>query len=287
VLNNGTVNATGTNQVVGDLNGTSSVNGAGGTAYGGTTIVGTGTTASLTANSIHQGSLTINANATLGTTLAAGDNDFTMAVPNARTVVLSSLAINGTFSQITFTGTQGVLDLKNSDLILYAPGTAGTTYTNIEQLVLNGINSGGTNGIISTDTRTFGPGFLAGFAVFDNNNAGLSSWNNITVNAGVNFDQVIAKYTYYGDLDLNGVVNFDDYNALLSNFNTSTTVGWLAGDLTGDGLVDTNDQSLLLSQFGAGTGGPNGNPLPEPSSFVLGFLGLLGLLLARRKLGKK
>ena len=48
---------------------------------------------------------------------------------------------------------------------------------------------------------------------------------------------VLVKFTYYGDTDFNGVVDFDDYSRTDAGFNNNRT-GWLNGDFDGNGNVD-------------------------------------------------
>jgi hypothetical protein len=59
---------------------------------------------------------------------------------------------------------------------------------------------------------------------------------------------VLVKYTYYGDADFNGQVNFDDYSRTDAGFNGSRT-GWLNGDFDGNGIVNFVDYSLLDLAF--------------------------------------
>ena len=55
---------------------------------------------------------------------------------------------------------------------------------------------------------------------------------------------MLVKFTYNGDTDFNGKVNFDDYVRTDSGFNNHRT-GWLNGDLDGNGIVHFDDQSLI------------------------------------------
>ncbi len=49
-----------------------------------------------------------------------------------------------------------------------------------------------------------------------------------------------------GDANLDGVVNVDDLNAVLSNWNESGQA-WTEGDMTGDGMVNVDDLNAVLS----------------------------------------
>jgi hypothetical protein len=57
-------------------------------------------------------------------------------------------------------------------------------------------------------------------------------------------DAVVVKYTYYGDADFNGRVNFDDYVRIDQGFNNHRS-GWLNGDFDGNGQVNFDDYVLI------------------------------------------
>ncbi|CAN5640854.1 hypothetical protein BH09PLA1_BH09PLA1_09910 [soil metagenome] len=59
---------------------------------------------------------------------------------------------------------------------------------------------------------------------------------------------VLVKYTYFGDADFNGVVNFDDYSRIDTGFSTGRS-GWLNGDFDGNGIVNFDDYSLIDLAF--------------------------------------
>src|SRR5687767_3903361 len=59
---------------------------------------------------------------------------------------------------------------------------------------------------------------------------------------------VLVKYTYYGDTNFNGVVNFDDYSRTDAGFNFGRS-GWLNGDFDGNGSVNFDDYSLIDLAF--------------------------------------
>ena len=59
---------------------------------------------------------------------------------------------------------------------------------------------------------------------------------------------VLVKYTYYGDTDFNGVVNFDDYSRTDAGFNGGSS-GWLNGDFDGNGVVNFDDYALIDLAF--------------------------------------
>jgi len=66
-------------------------------------------------------------------------------------------------------------------------------------------------------------------------------------------NDVLVKYTYNGDTDLNGIVDFDDYSRTDSGFNNHRT-GWFNGDFDYSGVVDFDDYSLIDQAFNTQTG---------------------------------
>jgi len=102
----------------------------------------------------------------------------------------------------------------------------------------------------------------------------------------VNGSDVLVRYTYSGDADLDGVVGTSDFTALSTNFNAQNSV-WAAGDFNYDGKVNALDFNALASNFGQSLPSEGlGTLAPEPS------IGLLALLLTgvsrrtKRKHGK-
>jgi hypothetical protein len=64
---------------------------------------------------------------------------------------------------------------------------------------------------------------------------------------------ILIKYTYYGDTDLNGVVDFDDYSRTDNGFNNGGAT-WFAGDFDYNGHVDFDDYSLIDMSFNTQSG---------------------------------
>ena len=64
----------------------------------------------------------------------------------------------------------------------------------------------------------------------------------------VDTSAVLIKYTYYGDADFNGKVNFDDYVRTDSGFNNHRT-GWTNGDFDGNGSINFDDYVLIDLAF--------------------------------------
>ena len=114
---------------------------------------------------------------------------------------------------------------------------------------------------------------------------------------GVPVDEtsVLVKYTYYGDLNFDGIVDSNDYDLIDNTFALYDAFNpppggwrWSVGDITYDGVVDSNDFDKIDNAFalqggalGSNVGGPV--PTPEPATVALLTLGSLSLLLQRRR----
>src|SRR5262249_21760283 len=152
---------------------------------------------------------------------------------------------------------------------------------------------GGTNGLTSTVRDTSGSATT--LVPIDNNDIG-GAYTEWPIGSGltIDTDTVFAKYTYFGDANLDGKVTGDDYTVLDAGLNTGAyplSFSWLAGDMTGDGQVTGDDYTLLDANLGQGTANPlsaSGNGLqsvPEPASVMLAAMGIGYVASRRRRVG--
>jgi hypothetical protein len=113
---------------------------------------------------------------------------------------------------------------------------------------------------------------------------------------------VLVKYTYYGDANLDGIVNGADYQQIDNGFGMHLT-GRSNGDFNYDGVVDGSDYSLIdntynqLSASGASPLAIIANPsdltdspsatsaVPEPGAISLLSFAVLGVLGQRHRRG--
>ena len=208
---------------------------------------------------------------------------------------LSSLAIGHSTGSIypsvsPSTAYFGTLDIKNNSLFIsYGsnPGDGQAAYNAIEDMVRSGYHGGDWlgKGITSTKAATIDP-FLYGVNVYDNAIAGLNYGT-----ASLPTNTIVVKFGYNGDTNGDGRVDGDDYVAIDMAMVGSPLyyTSLLAGDTNHDGFINTDDYSYIDMNIldplanPALSGRASSVPLPEPSSFALGLLGLIGLLIARRR----
>jgi hypothetical protein len=139
----------------------------------------------------------------------------------------------------------GSLDVRDNDLIL--PGG-----------VLGTWSGGSYSGI----TQLIAAGKIHSFSQTQQTRLGTATASQIKGISGVQtaiFDgqtvsptDVVVKYTYAGDANLDGKVNIDDYGRIDANVGQSGTVfGWYNGDFNFDGKINIDDYGLIDSVIGA------------------------------------
>jgi hypothetical protein len=215
-----------------------------------------------------------------------------------------SLLIAGSLS---ISGSVGKLDLGNSDMIVQ-----GGNISSVNSLVKAGYANGTWTGNgISSAAAANDSTHLTALGVIQNSVDGSPTGTALYGTAGAlglfdgvspNAADVLVKYTYYGDTNLDGKVDGTDYSKIDFAYTHPGLTGWANGDFNYDGVIDGSDYTLIDNAFNsqgavlsasfaatptdqvAGGAIISGGTaaVPEPAS--LGLLGLgIGSLLSRRR----
>ncbi len=267
--------------------------------YSGGSLVKVGTgTLTLSGSNSYSG----NTSVTAGTLQLASANAFPtntgLTVSSGASVTIANHSTNATsvpvLSSLTNSGT---IDLVNNALVVHSGAIAAITAE--AQLAYNNGAWNGTNasaGVITSSLASADPTHLTAVGVA----TGLSgTFEGVSITSS----DVLVKYTYYGDANLDGVVDGTDYSRIdstyLSEKTTSTNIsGWYNGDFNYDGVVDGSDYTLMDNAYNSQSGriaaeiatptseisGAAGtSSVPEPASLTLLGIGAGGLLGRRRR----
>jgi hypothetical protein len=178
-------------------------------------------------------------------------------------------------------GSGGKFDINNHDMMIYL----SMTEANLRSALIAGRGTGswnGSTGITSSDANT--NGMDLGYATADE--LGITAYD-----GSVTFDQLpvwdlgnlMVKYTFGGDANLDGKVDSADQAILTANLGVTSGGYWAEGDFNYDGAVNSADQSILTAHWLSGSGGIHGAPVPEPAQLTVIALGTMALLSRRRR----
>jgi hypothetical protein len=204
-------------------------------------------------------------------------------------------------SGFTLGSPSGTLDLGDGDLVVQGGDIGnwnGTAYTGIAGYIQSGFNGGSWDGlgIISSSATTSNRYTTLGIATLKQVK-GLSSPTDSVLFAGetVTGGDVLVKFTYGGDANLDGKINVDDYGRIDSNVGQNGSVfGWYNGDFNYDGKINVDDYGIIDANIGVQgppipTDGASAAPagvsaVPEPAALGLAAAALgLAALRGRRR----
>jgi hypothetical protein len=206
----------------------------------------------------------------------------------------------GPLKAISATGlsTSGKIDLTDNAVAVRADTAAGQTAADLLRDMTNLIRRAHTTGefrsgvfssLADADPRT-GVGVIV-----NNNGQGQPAFPTLG-GESLTTDDVIARWTFLGDANLDGTVGPGDFNQLASHFGLSGQ-SWQFGDFNLDGIVGAGDFNLLATNFGLAVPGTPSNVtaadwaaleafdatvVPEPAGAALLMAGA-GVLGRRRR----
>ena len=128
------------------------------------------------------------------------------------------------------------------------------------------------------DSSPGSPAFLSNFDATPDANLAVA----------VDTRSVLVKYTYYGDADLNGIVDERDLDRFSTGYSDQRSAspkgltGWAWGDFDNNGSIDERDLDLFSTAYSM-HGGPLGPAnVPEPATLTM-FLGAMVCGALRRR----
>jgi autotransporter-associated beta strand protein len=251
---------------------------------GSTSVTGAG---QLTANHIRQGSLAVTG---AGSKVTVRPNGGDPGTSDVGAIDISD---------------GGVVDLTNNDLVVRATAaTKDSEHLAVQADIITAQN--GVDGSFITNWN--GPGLTSSTArqmnvaaTFDLTAIGVIRNSDIDIATGfpgsaytsfnnipVTVDDILVKFTYTGDGNLDGAVTFDDYAAMdAAFFGTIPNLGWATGDVNFDNVINFDDYAVVDQAFfnqGAPLSGEGGAvaAVPEPATWLLAALAALACLFFRR-----
>jgi autotransporter-associated beta strand protein len=235
-----------------------------------------------------------------GTTTLSGAYSATGAVSlaNGELVVAATNAPRQTSAVMLSTShlslaSNTVFDVTNHDLII-----GNSSLVTVESLIKAGFNldspAADAPAITSSTASSAGTTFLVPLdadALLGDGSPGSAIGRMFDGTAITQPGTILVKYTYIGDVTLDGKIDGLDYATAAGHLGQTTPgladieKSWLMGDVNFDGTVNSQDFALMAANAATSQAAPLGvvslTPVPEPTTIVLAFLTAMMLLLRR------
>ena len=221
---------------------------------------GSGGSDSINVSGSPTGGYTINADTPTGTpNIAVTVSGTSTAINFATTQHLASLSVGttdtATLTQSTSTGGDvlvlgslsitgtGILDLANNAMIVH-----NGNLTNLNNLLTTGYSGGAWTGSgIDSTAAANDSSKITALGILLNSFNGSPYYTTFD-GQPVTTTDVLVKFTYYGDANLDGAVNGSDYSITDNGFNAQLS-GWQNGDFNYDNSINASDYALLDNSF--------------------------------------
>ncbi len=210
-------------------------------------------------------------------------HDSTVSTPAVSTV--SSISIPNDGAPLGSRTDFGTINLTNNDVIWTATNdtAALANYENAVDMVRSGFDGGDWLGTGITSSfaaldHSEGLNNIAVGVILNNDGSGDTFWDTWD-GKPVNQYDVLIKYTFYGDVLLNGNVSPDDVGAVASNIGFGSQ--WIDGQFFYTG-APVNGADLAAAQQAFSEQGlyPLTVPVPEPTSLLLTLMATAALSTA-------